>query len=83
MALKTCKWHQIVRLVKTRRLLSTVTFLSQILNLTYLGHKVPFYILGLNLVTSILTEPKQAIYQTCRFFQRTIKCRLLAMVFEI
>ena len=35
MVLKACKWYHIVRLVMTRQLVSTVTFLGQTLKLTY------------------------------------------------
>ena len=54
MVLKTSKWYQAVRLGRTRRLVPSVTFLSQIFKLTYLDHYVPFYLLW-PLVTSILT----------------------------
>ena len=37
MVLNTCKWYQAVRLVMARRLVPSVTFLGQILKLTYLG----------------------------------------------
>ena len=57
LVLKICKWYQTVRLVMTRRLVSSVTFLCQIIKLTYLVHYVPCYLLW-HLVTSILTWPK-------------------------
>ena len=42
MALKTCicKWYETVRQVMARRWVPNVTFLGQILKLTYLGHYV-------------------------------------------
>ena len=40
MVLKTCKWFQTVRLVMTRRLVPSMTFLRQIFKLTHLGHYV-------------------------------------------
>ena len=40
-ALKTRKRYQAVRMVMTRRLVSSITFLGQLLKLTYLGHLVP------------------------------------------
>ena len=41
MVLDTCKWYQTVRLVRTRLLIPSVTFLSQSFKLTYIDHYVP------------------------------------------
>ena len=56
MVLKTRKWYQTHRLVKTRRLVPSVTILGQIFKLTYLIQYVPCYLLR-PLVTSIFTWP--------------------------
>ena len=45
MVLKACKLYQTVRLVMTRQLVPSVTFLGQILKLTYFGRYVPYYLL--------------------------------------
>ena len=44
MRLNIYKWYQTVRLVLTRRLISSVTFLGQIFKLTYIGHYVYHFI---------------------------------------
>ena len=50
--LKTRKWYQTVRLVKTRRLVPSVAFLSQFFMLTYLYHYVGMYVLTMLFVMS-------------------------------
>ena len=57
MVLKTCNWYQTVCLVKTRRLVPSVAFLSQIFKLTYLYHYVCTMLFAMisALVTSTLT----------------------------
>ena len=73
MVIRTCKWYQTVRLVMTRQLVPSVTFLGQILKLTYLGHYVPCYLLW-PLVPQYWPN-KKVLYKSCRSYNE-LKLRL-------
>ena len=85
----TCNWYQNVRLVRTRGLVPSVTFLSQSFKLTYLDHYVPtmLFVMTSGDLNIDLTQKCFFFYKTCRFFNELSNavCRLSLriMAFEI
>ena len=66
MVLKTCKWYPSVRLVMTRRLLSSMTFLGQILKLTYLSRSL------CNIMLFVMTSGDLNIDLTQKNFEKVV-----------